>query len=808
MKTLGITLSNTLLTRTIKTGLSLLVLLTVASSAGLGQPTIQFTVANCTVPELDGLISLSVQRTNDTTQAVNVDYSTADGTALAGVNYAATNGTLTFAPGETNQFIFVSILNNGQVGKTTKFQVSLSQPAGGAVLGARAVANVNIQESDKGLHFYVPKFSVNEDAGTVEIKVARGDDGQNQVNVDYTTADETAVAGQDYASTSGILVFEVGEILKSFQVPISNDALPESAKSFRVTLANPSEGGVFGSLSAATVTIQDSDRTFQFDAKNYGAREEAEFVQVGIVQGENDAPAIVDFATTDGTAKAGLDYVGLTNTIHFGPGERLKWVRIPILNDGLKEAVKSFVITLSNPTGGAALGTQRIATVKIYDNDPGVAFSTSTFFISGSAGVARLTVMRGSDVPMSSFTVDFQTADGSAQAGVDYQSVSGTLKFEANETLQAITIPLLSSSTAKGRKSFKVTLSNASEGIALGTATAQVNICHPGGYYPIRPLVDAKPKLQRETGALLLSWEGAGALQRADQVVGPWEDLPGAASPYAMIPSLRMSFYRIQSPRPTEVYLPASYDGHTPLPLILALHWLGGDAAGMRGVLPLESLAESRGFLVCYPNGTVDANGWRFWNGPDFLSFSDPDMDDSDYLRRVIEEIQRRFAVDPRRIYVTGASSGGAMSHRLACEQADLIAGIASISGRMYYDPNSVHPTQSVHVLQIDGSTDVYLGWTGPDYGLPYVGEAPGAVRTVQNWARLNGCQDPVVETAPSLDLSTTLAGKDTTVLRYTRCPAGGAVELWTVNNGVHVPTDSSESRARLVDWLLAHPKP
>jgi len=50
--------------------------------------------------------------------------------------------------------------------------------------------------------------------------------------------------------------------------------------------------------------------------------------------------------------------------------------------------------------------------------------------------------------------------------------------------------------------------------------------------------------------------------------------------------------------------------------------------------------------------------------------------------------------------------------------------------------------------------------------------------------------------------------GMDTTVLRYTQCPPGGAVELWTVNGGGHVPTDSSEFRFRLVDWLLAHPKP
>jgi polyhydroxybutyrate depolymerase len=205
----------------------------------------------------------------------------------------------------------------------------------------------------------------------------------------------------------------------------------------------------------------------------------------------------------------------------------------------------------------------------------------------------------------------------------------------------------------------------------------------------------------------------------------------------------------------------------------------------------------------------VDAARRWFWNGPDFLSFSGPDVDDSGYLRGVIEEIQRRFAVDPKRIYVTGYSSGGAMSHRLALEHADLIAGIASMAGLTYYDPNACRPTQPVNVLHIQGTADGYAGgWlTG---GLPVVAELPGAVRTVQIWAGFNGCQNPVVEAAPSLDLTLQVTGLDTTVLRYTQCPPGGSVELWTVNGGDHLlfwNNLAPHFLEYLVDWLLAHPK-
>jgi polyhydroxybutyrate depolymerase len=555
----------------------------------------------------------------------------------------------------------------------------------------------------------------------------------------------------------------------------------------------------------------------QFDSAKCYAREEAEFVQIGVVRGESDSSATVDFMTSDGTAKAGLDYAGVTNTIQFDVGERLKRINVPILNDPSKETSESFQIRLSNPTGGDALGSRNIATVTIADNDPGVGFTRSAFSAWTNVAAATVDVLRGRDDLVSAFTVDYQIANGSAQAGVDYQSTNGTIHFEVNQILQTITIPLLQNPAATGMKYFTVTLSNPSDGSPVGLASTQVKIYHPAAYNPILPPIHSKQNLRHEDGVNVLSWEGDGAVQHAEQVSGPWEDLPGVASPYASRPSLPMGFYRVQSTRPTEVYVPSGYDGQTPLPLILMLHALISSnvipdiVASTRGGWPLVSLAESRGFLLCYPSGTVDPAGRWFWNGPDFLSFSDPDVDDSGYLRGVIEETQCRFAVDPKRIYVAGYSSGGAMSHRVALENADLIAGIASMAGRTYYDPNACRPTQPVHVLLINGSADTYLGWTGPDYGLPFVAEAPGAVRTVQIWASFNGCENPVVDAAPSLDVTTQVRGIDTTVLRYTQCPPGGSVELWTVNGGDHYlfwNQLTPQFLPLLVDWLLAHPKP
>jgi polyhydroxybutyrate depolymerase len=84
----------------------------------------------------------------------------------------------------------------------------------------------------------------------------------------------------------------------------------------------------------------------------------------------------------------------------------------------------------------------------------------------------------------------------------------------------------------------------------------------------------------------------------------------------------------------------------------------------------------------------------------------------------------------------------------------------------------------------------------------------PGAVKTIQTWATYNSASGPITETAPSMNLVLDVAGLDTVVTRYTNFPPGGEVELWTINGADHVPSLSLAFSPRVIDWLLAHPKP
>ena len=335
---------------------------------GFGQPTIQFSAQSFTVSEAAGAVSLLVQRLNDASPEVTVDYATADGTATNGLKYTAVSGRLTFAPGETNKLIVVPILNEGIVEGTKYFRVILSNATGGAVLGTRTTAAVNITDNDTGLHFASCRYQVADAGGFVLIGVARGDDGDFPVSVDYFTADGTATNGLNYIGATNRLFFTGSDRLQTFTIPVLNDGLAQPSRAFSVRLRNPTNQ-MLGTPNIVTVTITHDSGRVQLPASRYWVAENEGPLSLAVVRGNDGvlAPFTVDFASSDLSAKSGLDYLSTTGTLAFAQGELVQTVTIPILYDEQLEPDRQFKLTLSNPTGGVLLGPTNTATITILD---------------------------------------------------------------------------------------------------------------------------------------------------------------------------------------------------------------------------------------------------------------------------------------------------------------------------------------------------------------------------------------------------------------------------------------------------------
>ena len=329
---------------------------------------IQFAAANFTVAENAEQATITVQRTQDLDTPVSVDFATADGTATNGLKYTAVSGTLAFGASETNKSIAVPILNEGFVEGTKNFRVILSNPNGGAVLGTRTNLLVAITDNDSPLQVEFASYEAREDEATVVIGVVRGDDGDFPVSVEYATANVTAMAGRDYIETIGRLTFASGEKLKLVSIPILNDALKEPNETFRFTLTNAT-GTVLGLQKSATITLKDNDPGVEFVTAKYYIHEDEGALRVTVRRGNDLAlePFTVDYATVNGTAVAGQDYVRTHGTLAFAAGELSRSFEVPIINDGILEADENFRVVLSNPSGGASLSAATNLTVTLCD---------------------------------------------------------------------------------------------------------------------------------------------------------------------------------------------------------------------------------------------------------------------------------------------------------------------------------------------------------------------------------------------------------------------------------------------------------
>jgi len=256
---------------------------------------------------------------------------------------------------------------------------------------------------------------------------------------------------------------------------------------------------------------------------------------------------------------------------------------------------------------------------------------------------------------------------------------------------------------------------------------------------------------------------------------------------------------------PITIHVPASYDPGTPAPLAILLHGYGGNG-NMQWFFGFATVSEAAGIIYAEPDGTTDLSGNQFWNATDACChFDDTTVGDSGYLRSLVEAIQADYNIDGRRIYFAGLSNGGFMSYRMACDHADLIAGIVSVAGATFYDPANCSPSEPVHVLHIHGTADALILYDG---GFVYDVPFPGAVQSVETWAQYNGCALSPVTPPDTLDLDEREPGAETTITRYPDgCAPGGSAELWTVHGGLHVILPTPDFGPSVAEFMLSHPK-
>jgi polyhydroxybutyrate depolymerase len=224
-----------------------------------------------------------------------------------------------------------------------------------------------------------------------------------------------------------------------------------------------------------------------------------------------------------------------------------------------------------------------------------------------------------------------------------------------------------------------------------------------------------------------------------------------------------------------------SYVVHAPavgaagLPLVLVFHGAGASARGMARHTGFSALARHEGFMVAYPEG-IDH---RWSDGRGYGA----EHDDVGFVRALLDTLQHRFPIDPRRIYATGISNGAMFTYRLVCELPGVFAAIAPVAGAM---PDTLVPTCArtpVSIAAFQGTADPLVPYEGGGV-VRRRGQVLSAMATIQLWAGTDGCTAaPVSTLEPDRAPSDGMRVKRTV---YTGCTTGREVVLYTIEGGGH----------------------
>lgn len=226
--------------------------------------------------------------------------------------------------------------------------------------------------------------------------------------------------------------------------------------------------------------------------------------------------------------------------------------------------------------------------------------------------------------------------------------------------------------------------------------------------------------------------------------------------------------------RSYRLYIPAIYTGTTARPLIINMHGYTSNAIQQQLYSHFEPIADTANFLMVYPNGTYSGTS-RFWNA----GISPLAVNDISFLSNLIDSLKAHYNIDLNRIYSTGMSNGGFMSHTLACELSNRIAAIASVTGSIFitqYGTNC-HPTRPVPVMQIHGTADATV---------PYLGNSTmQPIDSVVNyWVRKNNCNIiPTTTAVPNINVTD---GCTADHFVYSAGTSGSTVEHYRINGGGH----------------------
>ena len=687
---------------------------------------------------------------------VTVEYQVG-GTATA-ADYTAPRGTLAIPAGAPTGTITIStraddVLDDGETLVVTLTSATATE--GVARLGEAAAITATTSITDGGM----VTVSVAADAATVDegqpasFTVTLSGTVSVPVTVGYATADGSATAGADYrAAASGArVVIPAGQTERTITVATVEDTLGEADETFAVTLTlrNPPSGVSLDPAAAtATVTIMDDDITLVVTAADVTVPEGAAATITVTLSEAFTSDVRVEYATEDGSAKAGADYTApaAAAAVVIPAGQTTATFEVATLDDALAEAAETFMVTLreSGPV------TARAGTVTITDDD------ALTVSVAGPATVAEgaaaeYTVTLAGGAGSEPVAVAY-TVRGTATKDEDYTAPSGTVTIAARKKTATFAIETKTDRVVEPDETLVVTLTGATTtagSVSVGTpATVTTTIADP-----------VTESVNRVNQALLPGVARAAAASALDAVSSRMAQAAAGAPPAATanVAGLTSLYGVLQANE--RALQDGAYD-------------LARALAGSSFLVPLSSHDGAAGAVGGF--AVWGSGDYRHVRGGDADAADDVDWDGAVWSARLGADL--RF-VDSLLTGLAVSWSSGALDYVDGTPDPDLKGAYGS---RLL----SVHP---------------YVGWTTPGFGL----WATGGI----GWGEVK-IDDDAEWAAPQTSKLTqwsVAGGASATLLSTDDFIAGGTTAVKLKGEGLFASAAVKESEGKIIAPLTVN---
>lgn len=425
-------------------------------------------------------VTLSLAAATPTT----ITYRTVDGSAHAGQDFQGTSsGSVVIPAGATTGSIIIPLIGDALYEDQEQLTLELTQVSGGngAAMGSSTSAIGTIVDDDSVLVTIADATVVEGQGASATLVVSLNATRSVATTVTYHTQGGSAVSGSDFqAVASGSLTIPGGALSGTVTIPILNDSVVEPSQTFSVVLdgASGGSGVALGQHATATVTIADDDHV-SLSLSGGSAAEPATGQSNATFTVSLSAPSatdtVVTYRTSDGTARAGSDYVAIAQgQVTIPAGETSHGITVPVLSDTLVEGDETFTLTLTNSSNPAIAVEpgQSSATLTILDEDRATVSIAGVTATEGDSSVhtvgLTISLTRPATAPV---VVAYQTVAGSAEAGRDFVAASGQVTIASGATSAPLNIGILGDHIVEGDETFAVELTSiqGSAGVTLAT---------------------------------------------------------------------------------------------------------------------------------------------------------------------------------------------------------------------------------------------------------------------------------------------------------------------------------------------------